>query len=292
MTSASISRRWARSVSRSSAPGPAPTSATWPLTAAGAASRARRCALGLAAASGRQRRAPARPRRSRARSGVGRCPWHTCRSAAPRNECASVGQRAERRRQQPVDLGADQLGEHRAGALAADRHADRCAIDDRRREEIAELGPVDGVDGNAGAARVTSDPGVETGIAACRKRQHRAGQVFGTVRLGDVSSLAGGEPGGELDLWLLCDDDQRGASLAEQLGLGKRFAPLPTTTTVAPSTRTKTGKALSLAACCGKSELRILNRLSSGPGLSAEGMVWQAALPVEITFPGKPDSQQ
>ena len=93
-------------------------------------------------------------------------------------------------------------------------------------KKIAELRPVDGVDGNAGAARVTSDPGVETGIAACRKRQHRAGQVFGTVRLGDVSGLAGGEPGGELDLWLLCDDDQRGAGLAEQLGLGKRFRPV------------------------------------------------------------------
>ena len=198
----------------------------WPSQRPVSTAERRRRAAALGGMAGLPSRAPARRRRNRARSGGGQLPLGSSRSAASRNDCASAASA-------PSD--GDSSGSIWARIIWASTGpapsvpiatADRRAVDDRRREEIAELRPVDGVDGNAGAARVAGDPGVETVIAACRKHHHRAGQVFGTVRLGDVSGLAGGEPGGELDLWLLCDDDQRGAGLAEQLGLGKRFRPV------------------------------------------------------------------
>ena len=136
--------------------------------------------------------------------------------------------------------------------------ADRRAVDERRREEIAEFGPVDGIDRNAERARVVGDAAVERLIAAGGEHQHRAVEMRGIVGGVDMARAVGGDPA-RASSGSALRATMRSTALdwPSSRALASASSPPPTMTTASPSTRMKTGKALSLAGSCGMaSEIR------------------------------------
>ena len=134
-------------------------------------------------------------------------------------------QRAQRRRQQLVDFCADRLRQYRSSAFGADRHADRRTVDDRRGEEIAEIGAVDSIDRDAKLARVVGDATVEHIVAARRENHDSAGKGGGVIVGFDMRCASFGDPGGEFRRRIDRHDLDRGARLADQPRLGECLVP-------------------------------------------------------------------
>ena len=140
MTSASCSSRWARSVRRSSAPGPAPISQTTPGVVRGMRLEQR---LGVVAGAGDE--VLVEPPRLRLGQQLRHAIAQRRRRAARRCPSSGASMRLDPRPHQPR--------QHRRLALGRDRDRQRRAIDDRGRVEIALLGHVDDVERNAARAR-------------------------------------------------------------------------------------------------------------------------------------------
>ena len=244
-----LQARWARSVSRSSAPGPAPTSETWPAWSGSISSDAERLAPRPRRCGRRRpsrRSAPEKKRaQKRRRSATER--------ERPRDALAQAlgeaGEVAEGRRQQRLDAGADVARQHRRDALAADRDGERRAVDDRRRVEIAKLGTVDDVDRHAGLVGERPDLAVallragggedqrgagEVGERSARRRASRHGRRSGRRRSPCRATAA------KTTISALVSDRSRILAAAS--------APPPTTTTRRPATLWKAGKTASLRA--------------------------------------------
>jgi hypothetical protein len=137
--------------------------------------------------------------------------------------CRKPGQRSKRRREHPVDPGANDLRQHRAGALGADRHGNRGAVDDCRRQKVAKLRPVDGVGGNVARPGVGDHARVQRFRAGGGKHQHGAVDLRRLVgRTQQLRAPLGGE-GGERRHGGGGDDADRGVALRDQPGLGECF---------------------------------------------------------------------
>ena len=179
-TSASCRRCSALSVSRSGSPGPQPISATRP----GAGLRPRILAMSSAA---RMRSASASaPLRTARRKGP--CSSRSQRRRRARGSAnglgdalaqrmRALGQRAEVGRQQRLEPGLDLARQHRRGALGADRHRHRRAVDDGRRDEGGELGRIDDVDGDAAGPGGARHRGIEHAVAGRRIDEALAVQI-------------------------------------------------------------------------------------------------------------------
>ena len=156
------------------------------------------------------------------------------------------GEGAERRRQQPVDLGAHDLRKHRSGAFRADGDGERRAVDERRREEIAKFRPVDRVHRNACGAGVLGDAAVEAFVACGGKDQRRAVQMGGRIGGIDMFGVVGRDPFAQGRFRVGRDDGSLALDWQSRRALASASSPPPTMTTASPSTRMKMGKALSL----------------------------------------------
>ena len=150
-------------------------------------------------------------------------PFGSSRSAASRSEAASAASAPSDGDSSWSILARIDLRKHRRGAFGADRHADRRAVDDRRREEIAKLRPVDGVDRNAERARVVRDAAVERLVAGRGEHHHGAGEqgrvVVGLDMRRAASAIQAASSGaGSVATTLIAR-----ARLAEEPRLGERL---------------------------------------------------------------------
>ena len=174
-------------------------------------------------------------------------PFGNSRSATSRSEAASDASAPSDGDSSWSILARIDLRKHRRGAFGADRHADRRAVDDRRREEIAEFGTVDGVDRDASCARVVGDAAVERFVAGRREDHHGAGKEGGMIvgldhglRHSRRSRRQAPAPGRSRD------DLDRGARLAEQPRLGKRLVAAADDDHDAPFDPQEDGKGIEL----------------------------------------------
>ena len=94
----------------------------------------------------------------------------------------SGGPAREARRQQRLDARADGLAEHRRGAVRRDADDQRRAVDDGAELEGAKAGPVDHVDGHAGAARGAEDAGGFVLVRGGGNDERRAREGWGRPR--------------------------------------------------------------------------------------------------------------
>ena len=116
MTSASCRMRWARSVRRSAAPGPAPTSQTKPCSApSDCGQQARGEPARLAGPAGERRVGDAALEESRPEAPA-RLALRQHALGGGAEGIAEARQRAEPHRQHRLDAGAELLRQHRAGA--------------------------------------------------------------------------------------------------------------------------------------------------------------------------------
>ena len=177
MTSASASARWARSVRRSSAPDPAPTSETKPLRSSGR----------LVEETGRE---PARLVRAAGEHGFGDAPSkkrdQKRRRGAPLGSTPSAAARKlfgePRERAVPGGSIASMRARMRCAStgpapVGGDGDGDRCAVDQSGREKIAEIGLVDGVHRHARGAGGRDDAGVEFAFPGRREGEHGAVEI-------------------------------------------------------------------------------------------------------------------
>ena len=152
ITSASCSARIALKVSRSGSPGPAPTSVTRPISGAVPGELALDQVGGTVEVAGEigprdrpvEEAVPEPAPGAASRDGCGRA---LAQAGGP------AGEPAQARRQHRLEPRLDLPREDRCCALGADRHHHRIAVDDGRRDEVAQLLPVDGVDRHAGRPR-------------------------------------------------------------------------------------------------------------------------------------------
>ena len=164
-------------VSRSGSPGPQPIRATRPLPgAARAVQLSGEHALGLglrAAQNGVAERALQQPLpQAAARSRIGDGPGNEFAQALrPPGKSAEVG------RQPLLEPGLDLARQHRGSTFGADRHRDRIAIDDGRRDEGGQLRHIDDVDRDAAHLRRMRHGRVLLAIAGGRIDQPLAGDI-------------------------------------------------------------------------------------------------------------------
>ncbi|EZQ16479.1 hypothetical protein CF98_40260 [Halopseudomonas bauzanensis] len=103
-------------------------------------------------------------------------------------------ERAQRRRQHPVDARTNHLGKNRPGTLRADGDRDRGAIDQRRGEEIAKLGPVDRVDLDAESTGIRDNASIQWLVPARGEHQRGPIEILPRVSARDMNSRIGGDP--------------------------------------------------------------------------------------------------
>ena len=145
----------------------------------------------------------------------------------PRNAAAQAlgetGEIAESRREHALDAGADMAGEHRGDAFAGDGDGKRRAVDDRRRVEIAKLGPVDDVDRHAGLAGERPDFAVALLRPGGGEDQRRAGEIGGGRPGAAPVGMGGDQVGAGFLVEGGGEDDDLGPGLGEQPDLGRRL---------------------------------------------------------------------
>ena len=81
------------------------------------------------------------------------------------------------RRQHCLEPGFELSRQHRRRPFGADRHHERVAVDDRRRDEVAKLLPVDGIDRHAGCPRHPNGTSRRCVVFQRNVSQPDAGQV-------------------------------------------------------------------------------------------------------------------
>ncbi len=173
ITSADCSARTARNVKSSGSPGPAPTRITEPPSRAVTGS-SRRVEIGVArivvGGADRARRkllpkTPAAAERQRQRLHA----WAPMVGGV-RPACKAF-------RDQCFDLGADRLTEYRRGAVGRNADHERRAIDDGAKGKIAEVRPVDDIDGHASRARRVGEPCGRLVVSAVGNGDGGAGEI-------------------------------------------------------------------------------------------------------------------